>query len=145
MSNIRLDIRMEGMDDVLDRIEDLADAVALQRALGRACALVERDAKRNAPKGNGELRRSITSKVENRGDELVGVVYTPLEYAPYVEYGTGLFAEEGGRKDVPWCYQDDEGEWHTTSGMRPQPYMRPALNQNREQIIRILKEGVNND
>jgi HK97 gp10 family phage protein len=98
-----------------------------------------------APKGTGELRRSITSKVDEEGGDLVGIVYTPLEYAPYVEYGTGLFAEEGGRKDVPWHYQDDEGEWHTTSGQHPQPFMRPALNENREQIIRILKEGMNND
>ena len=73
-----------------------------------------------------------------------GVVFTPLEYAPYVEYGTGLFAEEGGRKDVPWCYQDDEGEWHTTSGQHPQPFMRPALDENREQILRILKEAIKN-
>lgn len=145
MSRVSLNIHMEGMDDILEKIDGMIDAVALEQALGRACALVERDAKQKAPKGNGELRRSITSKVEDRGGELVGVVYTPLEYAPYVEYGTGLFAEEGGRKDVPWCYQDDKGEWHTTSGQRPQPFMRPALNQNREQIIRILKEGVNND
>lgn len=138
-------IRMEGVDDVLKSIDKLADINALKEALGRACALVEREAKMKAPKGTGELRRSITSKVEQQGDELVGVVFTPLEYAPYVEYGTGLFAEEGGRKDVPWCYQDDKGEWHTTSGMHPQPFMRPALNENREQIIRILKEGVNND
>lgn len=138
-------IKVEGLDKVLDSVEALADTEALRTALGRACALVERDAKMKAPKGSGELRRSITSKVDVNGDELVGVVYTPLEYAPYVEYGTGLFAEEGGRKDVPWCYQDDEGEWHTTSGMHPQPFMRPALNENREQIIRILKEGVNND
>ena len=140
-----MSISFEGMDEVLAAIDDLGKLEKLESALGRACALVERSAKQKAPKGTGELRRSITSKVENRGDELVGVVYTPLEYAPYVEYGTGLFAEEGGRQDVPWCYQDDEGEWHTTSGMRPQPYMRPALYENREQIIRILKEGVNND
>lgn len=138
-------IRMEGVDEVLKSIDKLADINALKEALGRACALVEREAKMKAPKGTGELRRSITSKVEMQGGELVGVVFTPLEYAPYVEYGTGLFAEEGGRKDVPWCYQDDKGEWHTTSGMHPQPFMRPALNENREQIIRILKEGVNND
>lgn len=140
-----MSISFEGMDEVLAAIDNLGKLEKLESALGRACALVERSAKQKAPKGTGELRRSITSKVENRGDELVGVVYTPLEYAPYVEYGTGLFAEEGGRQDVPWCYQDDEGEWHTTSGMRPQPYMRPALYENREQIIRILKEGVNND
>ncbi|WP_299043873.1 hypothetical protein [uncultured Campylobacter sp.] len=47
---------------------------------------------------------------------MVGVVYTPLEYAPYVEYGTGLFAVEGGRADVPWSYQNDKGEWISTSG-----------------------------
>lgn len=62
-----------------------------------------------------------------------------------VEYGTGLFAESGGRKDVPWWYKDDAGEWHKTSGQHPQPYMRPALNESREEIIRILKEAVTND
>lgn len=138
-------VRVEGVDEAVDKIMSLADLDKYRMALGRACALVERDAKQKAPKGAGDLRRSITSKVDSDGGDIVGVVYTPLEYAPYVEYGTGLFAEEGGRKDVPWCYQDDEGEWHTTSGMHPQPFMRPALNDNREQIIRILKEGVNND
>lgn len=133
MSNIEF----EGLDEILEQLEDLASIPNIQAALGKACALVERSAKQKAPKGNGDLRRSITSKVEG----LEGIVYTPLEYAPYVEYGTGLFAEKGGRQDVPWEYQDDEGNWHTTSGMPPSPYMRPALNENREQIIRIIKEG----
>ena len=99
---------------------------------------MERSAKELAPKDTGALRRSITSKVE--GTE--GIVYTPLEYAPYIEYGTGLFAENGGRADVPWNYKDDKGEWHSTSGIKPQPFMRPALNQNRENIIRLIKEGM---
>lgn len=59
-----------------------------------------------------------------------------------IEYGTGLFAEQGGRTDTPWTYKDDKGEWHTTSGQAPQPFMRPALDENREQIIRIIKEGI---
>lgn len=132
------DIRLEGLEEVLGALDDLADTSKLDAALGKACALVERSAKQKAPKDKGDLRRSITSKVE--GTE--GVVYTPLEYAPYVEYGTGLFAEGGGRQDVPWNYQDDEGNWHSTSGMKPQPYMRPALNENREEILRIIKEGL---
>jgi HK97 gp10 family phage protein len=104
--------------------------------------LVEAAAKQKAPKGNGELRRSITSKIEADGDSIKGIVFTPLLYAPYVEYGTGLFAEGGnGRKDVPWSYKDDEGNWHSTSGMPPRPYLRPALNENREKIVNILKEG----
>ena len=138
------EIRIEGIDEVIEKLDGLLDMGQLKQAMGRACALVERSAKQKAPKGTGELRRSITSKVEE-DDGIKGVVFTPLEYAPYVEYGTGLFAENGGRTDVPWNYQDDEGEWHTTSGQHPQPYMRPALNENREDIIKILKEGINND
>jgi HK97 gp10 family phage protein len=132
------EIKFNGLDKVLGKINSIGNPEAMRAALGKACALVEAAAKQKAPKDNGELRRSIASRIEG----FEGIVYTPLEYAPYVEYGTGLFAEEGGRRDVPWHYQDDEGEWHSTSGQHPQPYMRPALNDNRAQIINILKEGL---
>lgn len=132
-----MSIEIQGLNRILQSL-DIADPQKLNAALGRACALVERSAKEKAPKDTGELRRSITSKVEN-GE---GIIFTPLEYAPYVEYGTGLFAENGGRTDVPWSYQDDSGEWHSTSGQHPQPFMRPALDENREAIIRIIKEGI---
>lgn len=135
------DIRIEGIEELFERLDGVIDTQRLGAAVGRACALVERSAKQKAPKGTGELRRSITSKVIPSGDGAIGVVFTPLEYAPYVEFGTGLFAENGGRQDVPWNYKDDEGNWHSTSGMKPRPYMRPALNENREEILRILKEG----
>lgn len=139
---MNINIEFLNVDSVLSALDDIGDSPEVRNALGRACAVVERSAKQKAPKDTGALRRSITSKVEVEGNEIVGTVYTPLEYAPYVEYGTGLFAEEGGRKDVPWCYQDDKGEWHTTSGQKPQPFMRPALNENREEIIRIVKEAL---
>ncbi len=133
-----MSIEIEGLKDVLDRFEKITNPEGIEQALGQACALVERSAKQKAPKDNGELRRSISSKVEG----LQGIVFTPLEYAPYVEYGTGLFAEEAGRADVPWHYQDDEGNWHSTSGQKPQPFMRPALDENRTQIQQILKGGI---
>lgn len=138
-------IEINGLEGLEKRLEELVDTNNAEQALKKACALVEREAKKKAPKGTGELRRSITSRIERDGDDLRGVVFTPLEYAPYVEYGTGLFAEEQGRSDVPWSYQDDEGNWHTTSGMHPQPYMRPALDENREDILRILREALFND
>lgn len=140
-----MSIFLEGLEEVFDRIEEIQNPDKYSSALNTACLLVERTAKQKAPKGNGDLRRSITSKVEDDGNMIKGVVFSPLEYAPYVEYGTGLFAENGGRTDVPWRYKDDEGEWHTTSGMEPHPYMRPALYENREKIIRLLKEGLKND
>ena len=139
-----MSISFDGLERVMRVLEEPVSQQKVEKTLKKACALVEREAKKKAPKGNGDLRRSITSEVREEGGELVGVIYTPLEYAPYVEYGTGLFAEEGGRKDVPWCYQDDEGEWHSTSGMKPQPFMRPALDENAQEILRILREGLLN-
>jgi HK97 gp10 family phage protein len=138
-------VQIEGLDGILDTLDGVVDNSAMQQAMGRACAVVEAAAKTKAPKDTGQLRNSIKSKVEADGGEIVGVIYTPLEYAPYVEYGTGLFAENGGRTDVPWKYQDDKGNWHTTSGQKPQPFLRPALDENQDKIIEILEEGLLND
>ena len=141
-----MSVEIEGLDDVLNAFTDIADGQELRQAMGKACALVEGDARKKAPKGNGELRRSIESNVDETASGIVGVVSTPLEYAPYVEFGTGLFAEEGnGRQDVPWHYKDEKGEWHTTKGQKPHPYLRPALHDNRENILRLLKGGLKVD
>lgn len=134
-----MSIEFENVDGVLNAIGELADTAELETSLKKACSLVERSAKQKAPKDTGALIRSISSRIEGTQ----GIVFTPLEYAPYVEFGTGLFAEGGnGRQDVPWWYQDDKGEWHKTSGQKPQPFMRPALEENREEIMRILMEGL---
>ena len=138
-------IEIEGIDKVLKRLEKLSNTENIEKAMGKVCAVVEAAAKQNAPKDTGALRNSITSKVENRNGHIEGVIFTPLEYAPYVEYGTGLFAESGGRKDVPWHYQDDKGEWHSTNGIHPCPFMRSALLDNRNRIKNILREGIKND
>lgn len=137
-----MNIELEGLDEVFNSLDSLVDETKLKKAMQKCCAIVERSAKEKASKDTGELRRSITSRVDGAGLGIEGVVYTPLEYAPCVEFGTGLFAENGGRTDVPWRYQDDKGEWHSTSGMHPHPYMRPALYENRDKIIQTLKEGV---
>lgn len=133
-----MSIEFEGLDEVLRKFATMRTE-DFQKHMKKACLVVEREAKKKAPKGKtGELARSITSKVEGRE----GIIFTPLHYAPYVEYGTGLYAEEGGRTDVPWYYEDAEGEWHATSGMHPRPYMRPALIESREKVKEVFKEGL---
>ena len=136
-----MNVEFEGAEKLMARLDKMSDEAALKKSLETAALLVERSAREKAPKDTGALRRSIRSKVEG----LEGIIYTPLEYAPYIEYGTGLFAEGNGRKDVPWNYQDDKGNWHSTSGLKPQPFMRPSLDENRQKIVEILKEGVMND
>ena len=77
-------IEFEGLDEILDSLDKLADTQQLTGTMEQVCALVERDAKQNAPKDTGALARSIESKVENNNNNSIqGVVFTALEYAPY--------------------------------------------------------------
>ena len=136
-------VTITGLEDIKKRFDEVLGKERVMSNMEQACAIVERSAKENAPKGTGELRRSITSRVEDRGGDITGVVYTPLEYAPYVEYGTGLFAEGEGRSDVPWCYFNEATQqWVSTYGQKPQPFLRPALEDNRIKIIMKLREGL---
>jgi HK97 gp10 family phage protein len=133
-------IKFEGLEGILEELEGLADTTKFTRALEKCCLLVETEAVKKAPKIDGTLQQSITSGIS--ADGLTGTVYTPLEYAPYVEYGTGLFSVHpmGGRQDVPWSYQDEKtGKWFSTYGQDAQPFMRPALDENRDKIIEILQ------
>lgn len=137
-----MSVKIEGLEHLNKTLETLLSTENMTQAMGQACAAVEASAKKKAPKDSGALRRSIASKVETEGGDIQGVVYTALEYAPYIEYGTGLFAESDGRTDVPWVYQDDEGNWHSTKGQKPQPFLRPALNENRKTVVKILGGGI---
>ena len=75
-------IRMDGLEGLEKKLESLTEVSRMEAALKKACSLVERSAKQKATIDTGELRRSITSEVEQDGKELVGTVFTPLEYAP---------------------------------------------------------------
>ena len=111
--------------------------------MGKCCALVEKESKENCPKGTGELRRSIDSRVVEEPNMIQGVIFSDKEYAPYVHQGTGLFAMNGdGRKDVPWSYQDDNGNWHSTVGQHPQPFMEKALDANKDKCLDYIKQSI---
>lgn len=162
-----MSVKIEGLEAMLETLDNMVDAQTMEKNVKRACALVERTAKQKAPKGSGELRRSITSKIDVVGGDIVGTVFTPLHYAPYVEFGTGIHAEKGGRAGW-WVYvegSDTKGtggkqyteeeakevceylrakglEAYATNGREPTPFMRPALYENRENIKReLLKDG----
>ena len=142
-------IEFEGLDNVIKMLDKITDIDRMTRALNKCCLIVQADAVKNVidnsgDDGSGELAGSIEAKVKQEGNNLIGIVSTNKEYAPYVEYGTGLFAEGGkGRTwDLPWHWQDDKGNWPHSSGQKPEPFLRPALNQNRTRIMRYLQEGI---
>ena len=65
----------------------------------------------------GAMRNGIIHQVDlNDQSVLIG---TNVEYAIYHEFGTGIYLEGGGGRQTPWAYQDANGEWHRTRGIKP--------------------------
>ena len=121
------------------KLDNFANGKAIEGAVTKSCLLVEKESKNNCPVQTGTLRRSITTDVNG----MKGEVYSPLDYAVFVHQGTRLFAANGdGRKDVPWHYQDDNGNWHSTSGQHPNPFMERALDENKDKCLNYIKQSI---
>ena len=88
----------------------------------------------------GNLRNSITHQVQP--SELAVYIGTNVEYAAYVELGTGKYYP-GGRP-TPWVYQDAQGNWHLTHGQRAQPYLKPAVADHVAQYRDIIEGELKN-
>ncbi len=107
--------------------------------LPKAGIEVLKGAQRRVPVDDGILRGSLKYKV--KGDQVA--VGTNLEYAPYVEYGTGIYAEGGGGRKTPWTYFSEKYGFVTTRGMVARPYLRPALDSRRKFLVKLWAETYN--
>ena len=117
---------------------------AMQQAVEKAleeCGLVaEGYAKKLAPVDTGNLRNSISHKVDP--EEPAVYIGSNTSYAPYVELATGIYAE-GGRP-TPWVYQDANGNWHWTRGNKAQPFLKPAVADHAKEYQSIIKTELEN-
>lgn len=113
---------------------------AAVRALEKCCLTAEGYAKRLCPVDTGNLRNSISHKVDDK--EPAAYIGTNTEYAAYVEMGTGKYTE-GGRP-TPWVYQDDNGNWHWTAGNPAQPFLKPAVADHPQTYRNIIEDEMKN-
>lgn len=104
----------------------------------QACMMVEGFAVNLVPVSTSKLKQSIGYQVDQK--ELVGYVGANTDYAVYVEFGTGEFAENGQGRKGGWVYKDPTWGWQFTYGMAPQPFLRPAFRQSNAQIQALAKE-----
>ena len=70
------------LDRLKSKLEDIANPQAMQNALEKACFIVENEAKKKCPVGDGQLRQSIIHEIDGSD----GIVGTNVSYAPYVEF-----------------------------------------------------------
>lgn len=128
---------ISGLDELLmdlDKYNNVSNN-AVRKALELSGAEVERQMKMDCPVDTGNLRSSI--RYEVNGDSVE--IGTNVEYAPYVEYGTGIYANNSNAKKIPWSYQDENGDWHRTSGQPAHPFVTTALDKCKGVIQSIFK------
>lgn len=125
------------VDDHTDEFVEQLN-IAIGRALEKVGLVVEGYAKRQCPVDTGHLRDNITHEVENK----TVVIGTNVEYAPYVELGTGIYIS-GGR-NTAWSFKDMKGKRRSTVGRMPKPFLLPAVTEHRGTIENIFKRELQN-
>lgn len=128
--------------EFIDNSEEVKKAfqAAAVRALEKCGLTAEGYAKRLCPVDTGNLRNSISHTVDE--DEPAAYIGTNLEYAPYVELGTGQYNPQG--RPTPWVYQDAKGDWHWTKGNPAQPFLKPAVSDHAQTYRNIIEDEMKN-
>ena len=121
---------MKSFEELLVQLEAKKAVAAASAARGanKAGLLAEGDAKRLCPVDTGRLRNSIHTELvltESGGEAHVG---SNVEYAAYLEYGTGQRGDSSVEHRQDWL------------GRPPKPYLRPAVEINRDNIARIIAD-----
>lgn len=147
MQNKWVEFEFKGADKQIRKLEKLKSEIEteIDRIMLRAAAILEAEIKRvitqinsetHDPKLNrgnlidtGTLRASIHSYIRNRfGVE--GVVQTVMEYAPFLEFGTGKRGKADPHPEKPSWYK-----YGDSPGIKAFKFMHIAWENKKEAII----------
>lgn len=141
-----IEVTQDNTQEVLEALEGAAEKIMTMIGIK-----AEKYAKARCPVGTvestgikgyrgGTLRNSITFDVESDGTSVELAVGTNVEYAPYVELGTG-----------PKFNSPPEWESFTAkkgggqkNGMAPRPYLRPAIEDHIAEYENIIRTEMEN-
>lgn len=127
-------ITIKGTKELQNLLKNVGTA-PLERTIKKVTVEVQGQAKGLAPFNTGTLRNSIKMNYDSNKKE--GRVYTNLEYATYVEFGTGVRGDgtyPDGEKKLTY-----NQNW---KGQVAQPYMYPALQFGKSKAQEILKQEI---
>lgn len=138
--------RIDGIEITADNRKEVLDELerGVKRALTEIGIKAEKYAKALCPVGTpestgkkgyrgGTLRNSITFVVEE--DALT--IGSNVEYAPYVELGTGPYFTPPPEWEH---FESKRGSGEGTGYVRPRPYLRPAIESHLDEYRTIIKK-----
>jgi HK97 gp10 family phage protein len=117
---------------------DIAEKLltALSAGVARGAKVIEEEARAICPVDTGALQASIEAREpETTGNQVIADVVAGVEYAAYVEYGTGQRGQASpGAGEGPYS-----AHW---PGMAAQPFIRPPLDSRRGDVLSAIAEEV---
>lgn len=134
-----------GLNRVQKKLQKIYD-LKVEKTIEKACKFLADEVKEATPVDTGGLRSSISFRVKNNAKKgIQGVVFTNLEYATYVEFGTGPTGQQNHAGVSPnvnprysptgWSYYDPVlKKWIHTKGQKAQPFMYPTFKKNKKKI-----------
>jgi HK97 gp10 family phage protein len=140
---LRADVNSKQLQNVIRNVRGLDKQTRnkAENVINFYALKIESGAKQRVPVDTGRLRSSIkTEKFGSIGRR----VYTNVEYAPYVEFGTREKVETTiagvDYSNVAIQFKRSNGE---AGGVSARPFLFPAFEQERRKIIKALKALVN--
>lgn len=111
---------------------------AVQTALEEIGAELESQTARNQTRVKTGATKGGWTHVVGQGEVTIG---NPLENAIWEEYGTGDYAEKGGRKGG-WVYKASDGNFYKTHGKKPIRPLRTAFDQNKGKVQKRFEQAL---
>ena len=143
---MEISFRVEGLQHLqrkLETIKNLERDPRVNQALGRGAARIQAQVKLLTPKGTtGNLQNKIIAQQEKF---MQWVVETNVEYAIFVEFGTGRLGDPAvpHTSKESWTYYSDElKRFVTTHGQEPAAMFRTGFAQSHKQAFRIVEQEV---
>lgn len=142
---IRINFHVDGLSDVLRKLEALKGIEKdprIDKALGRGAARIQAAVKLVTPVDTGNLRNKIMVVHEKMMEYAVS---TNVEYAVFVEYGTGKL----GDPSVPhtskdhWTYYNEVlQKYITTHGQKPAHMFTKGFASAHKTAFEIVRKEV---
>lgn len=135
-------IEIRGLERLIRTVQAIGGNATdcMYNGISKSMTVIEGDAKDLCPVAEvrgGALRDSIHSDTEKHGDEVKGSCGTNVEYAAYQEFGTG---QRGSESPSPPKAPIGDGYREDWAGCAAQPYLYPALMQNKDTVKELCAE-----
>ncbi len=144
----------QSFEELLSKIKNLGGSIeeGIYNGVGHYVSKIQADARKNCPVDTGHLRNNIHTNVKYEDKQIVGTVGTNLNYAIYVELGTGPVGARSPKMLPPnitpkyktqgWYYKSKDGVRYT-KGQVAKPFLYPAFKINEIKAKEYIKKGIN--